>query len=85
MFSQILESLNDCKMGDVFFSLREVKKIRYDENWKRVYDSSRSRSKPIAAFLSKQNEINSELNVSEHMYIKYDAYTFHMSTQCSMH
>ena len=28
MFSQILGSLNDCKRGDVFFSLREVMKIK---------------------------------------------------------
>ena len=39
MFSQILESLNDCKRGYKFFSLREVKKIMYNENWEWVYDS----------------------------------------------
>ena len=36
MFSQLLESLNDCKMCDALLSLSEFMKIRYDENWKRV-------------------------------------------------
>ena len=35
----MLESLNDCKRDDEFFALKEVKKIGYDENWKRVYVS----------------------------------------------
>ena len=38
----------------------------------------------MALLLEKQSEINNEENVSEHMYIKYDAYHFHISTQCSM-
>ena len=36
MFSQILESLNDCKRRDAFLSLREVMKIKYDKNWKHI-------------------------------------------------
>ena len=39
----------------------------------------------MASLLAKQNEINDGLNVLERMYIKYDAYTFHISTQCSIH
>ena len=39
MFPQILESLNDCTMRDAFLSLKEVMIIRYDENWKRVYNN----------------------------------------------
>ena len=35
--------------------------------------------------LAKHSEINNGLSVSEHMYIKYGAFTFHISTQSSMH
>ena len=36
MFSQILESLKDCKRGDEFFSLG---KENPDKNWIHIYDS----------------------------------------------
>ena len=39
----------------------------------------------MASLLEKQSVINNGLNVSEHMYIKYDAYAFHVSFQCSIH
>ena len=46
------------RRGYEFFSLREVKKIMYGENWKHVYNSSRSMSKPMASVLEKKSEIN---------------------------
>ena len=39
----------------------------------------------MASLLARQNENNNGLNVLERMYIKYNAYTFHISTQCSIH
>ena len=35
--------------------------------------------------LAKQSEIYHRLNMSEHMYIKFDAYSFRVSTQCLVH
>ena len=60
-------------------------KIRKDENGNVFMTVKVQGQNKMTPFLAKESEIKNRLNVLEHIYIKYDAYTFRsvLNIQCT--